>query len=290
MEDFFDYCIWCGEFIVNVYYFQVVCQFGDYLVQVLFYISDFYFYFYEKKVQVVQFINLVMCEIIEDLFFNDLYQIYECNNYLVELEVDVVVLCDDVQFKLVVVVLKYCFFVYVEVLLYGDIYSGLIFVVEGSLKVIDVEFGYFGFIGFDIGIVIGNLLLNYCGLLGQFGICDVVVVCEQWLNDIYQLWIIFVECFQVLVVEKICDVVLVYFGYVFVFLKKVWVDVVGFCGSELICCSVGLLYVVDIDIIQDDVMCYECLCYVIILGRVLIVLVECIDSVDELLVWVCQYS
>lgn len=66
----------------------------------------------------------------------------------------------------------------VEVLLYGDIYSGFIFVVDGCLKVIDVEFGFYGLIGFDVGIVLGNLLFNYCGLLGLVGLRDVVVGCE----------------------------------------------------------------------------------------------------------------
>ena len=69
-----------------------------------------------------------------------------------------------------------------------------------------------------------------------------------------------------------------------------WADAVGFCGSELIRRSVGLSHVADIDTIRDDAMRHECLRHAITPGRALIVLAERIDSVDELLARVRQYS
>ena len=66
--------IWRGELIANVYYPQAARQLGDYLAQVLFHTSDFYLHPHEKKAQVAQFINPAMCEITEDLFFNDPYR------------------------------------------------------------------------------------------------------------------------------------------------------------------------------------------------------------------------
>ncbi|MDR8650035.1 methylthioribose kinase, partial [Klebsiella pneumoniae] len=231
-----------------------------------------------------------MCEITEDLFFNDPYQIHERNNYPAELEADVAALRDDAQLKLAVAALKHRFFAHAEALLHGDIHSGSIFVAEGSLKAIDAEFGYFGPIGFDIGTAIGNLLLNYCGLPGQLGIRDAAAAREQRLNDIHQLWTTFAERFQALAAEKTRDAALAYPGYASAFLKKVWADAVGFCGSELIRRSVGLSHVADIDTIQDDAMRHECLRHAITLGRALIVLAERIDSVDELLARVRQYS
>jgi 5-methylthioribose kinase len=113
-----------------------------------------------------------MCEITEDLFFNDPYQIHERNNYPAELENDVAALRDDAQLKIAVASLKHRFFSHAEALLHGDIHSGSIFVADGSLKAIDAEFGYFGPIGFDVGTAIGNLLLNFCGLPGHLGIRD----------------------------------------------------------------------------------------------------------------------
>ena len=231
-----------------------------------------------------------MCEITEDLFFNDPYQIHERNNYPAELENDVAALRDDAQLKIAVASLKHRFFSHAEALLHGDIHSGSIFVAEGSLKAIDAEFGYFGPIGFDVGTAIGNLLLNFCGLPGHLGIRDAAAAREQRLIDIQALWNTFAERFQTLAHEKTRDAALSAPGYASEFLKKVWRDTIGFCGTELIRRSVGLSHVADIDTIQDDAMRHECLRHAITLGKALIVIADRIDSVEELVARVRQYS
>ena len=290
MEDLSSHRIWRGELIKNNYYPQAARQLGEYLAHALFHTSDFYLHPHEKKAQVAQFINPAMCEITEDLFFNDPYQIHERNNYPAELEADVAALRDDAQLKLAVAALKHRFFAHAEALLHGDIHSGSIFVAEGSLKAIDAEFGYFGPIGFDIGTAIGNLLLNTPDSLNQIALLQVRR------NDTLRLLArgpdadAALAAFQALAAEKTRDAALAYPGYASAFLKKVWADAVGFCGSELIRRSVGLSHVADIDTIQDDAMRHECLRHAITLGRALIVLAERIDSVDELLARVRQYS
>lgn len=290
MEDLSDHRIWRSELIKNVYYPQAARQLGEYLAQTLFHTSDFYLHPHVKKAQVAQFINPEMCEITEDLFFNDPYQVHERNNYPAALEADVDALRQDTQLKLAVASLKHSFFSHAEALLHGDIHSGSIFVAEGSLKAIDAEFGYFGPIGFDIGTAIGNLLLNYCGLPGHLGIRDAAAAREQRLIDIQELWSTFAERFQALAREKTQDAALNVSGYASEFLKKVWTDAVGFCGTELIRRSVGLSHVADIDTIADEEMRHECLRHAIALGKVLIVIAPRIDSVDELIARVRQYS
>lgn len=290
MEDLSDHRIWRSELIKNVYYPQAARQLGEYLAQTLFHTSDFYLHPHVKKAQVAQFINPEMCEITEDLFFNEPYQIHERNNYPAALEADVDALRQDTQLKLAVASLKHSFFSHAEALLHGDIHSGSIFVAEGSLKAIDAEFGYFGPIGFDIGTAIGNLLLNYCGLPGHLGIRDAAAAREQRLIDIQELWSTFAERFQALAREKTQDAALSVPGYASEFLKKVWTDAVGFCGTELIRRSVGLSHVADIDTIADEEMRHECLRHAIALGKVLIVIAPRIDSVDELIARVRQYS
>ena len=290
MEDLSDHRIWRSELIKNVYYPQAARQLGEYLAQTLFHTSDFYLHPHVKKAQVAQFINPEMCEITEDLFFNDPYQVHERNNYPAALEADVDALRQDTQLKLAVASLKHSFFSHAEALLHGDIHSGSIFVANGSLKAIDAEFGYFGPIGFDIGTAIGNLLLNYCGLPGHLGIRDAAAAREQRLKDIQELWSTFAERFQALAREKTQDAALSVPGYASEFLKKVWTDAVGFCGTELIRRSVGLSHVADIDTIADEEMRDECLRHAIALGKVLIVIAPRIDSVDELIARVRQYS
>ncbi|WP_318366104.1 S-methyl-5-thioribose kinase [Enterobacter sp.] len=290
MEDLSDHRIWRGELIANRYYPQAARQLGEYLAQTLFHTSDFYLHPHQKKAQVAQFINPEMCEITEDLFFNDPYQIHERNNYPAELEADVAALRDDAQLKLAVASLKHTFFSHAEALLHGDIHSGSIFVADGSLKAIDAEFGYVGPIGFDIGTAIGNLLLNYCGLPGHLGIRDAASAREQRLIDIQELWNTFAERFQALAVEKTRDSALSTPGYASQFLQKVWTDAVGFCGSELIRRSVGLSHVADIDTIRDDDMRHDCLRHAITLGKALIVIAPRIHSAEEFIARVRQYG
>jgi 5-methylthioribose kinase len=100
MEDLSSHRIWRGELIKNNYYPQAARQLGEYLAHALFHTSDFFLHPHEKKAQVAKFINPEMCEITEDLFFNDPYQIHERNNYPAELENDVAALRDDAQRKL----------------------------------------------------------------------------------------------------------------------------------------------------------------------------------------------
>ncbi len=69
-----------------------------------------------------------------------------------------------------------------------------------------------------------------------------------------------------------------------------WVDAIGFCGTELIRRSVGLSHVADIDTIADDEMRHACLRHAITLGKALIVIAGRIDSVGELIARVRQYS
>ncbi len=290
MEDLSSHRIWRGELINNIYYPQAARQLGEYLAHTLFHTSDFYLHPHEKKAQVAKFINPEMCEITEDLFFNDPYQIHARNSYPADLENDVAALRDDAQLKTAVASLKHRFFSHAEALLHGDIHSGSIFVADGSLKAIDAEFGYFGPIGFDVGTAIGNLLLNFCGLPGHLGIRDAAAAREQRLTDIQELWNTFAERFRALANEKTRDAALSAPGYASAFLKKVWHDAIGFCGTELIRRSVGLSHVADIDTIQDEAMRHECLRHAISLGKALIVIADRIDSAEELVARVRQYS
>ena len=290
MEDLSDHKIWRGELIANVYYPQAARQLGEYLAQTLFHTSDFYLHPHAKKAMVARFINPEMCEITEDLFFNDPYLVHERNNYPEALESDVAALRNDDQLRLAVAALKHRFFAHSEALLHGDIHSGSLFVAEGSLKAIDAEFGYVGPIGFDVGTAIGNLLLNFCGLPGHMGTRDAAAAREQRLTDIQELWHSFAERFQALAAEKTRDVALAYPGYASAFLQKVWHDAIGFCGTELIRRSVGLSHVADIDTIRDEEMRHACLKHAITLGKALIVIAERIDNADELIARVRQYS
>lgn len=290
MEDLSDHRIWRGELISGKSYPRATSQLGEYLAHTLFYTSDFWLHPHDKKALVARFINPEMCEITEDLFFNDPYQQHERNNYPAALEPQVAALRDDTALKLAVGQLKHRFLTQAEALLHGDIHSGSIFVAEGSLKVIDAEFGYVGPVGFDIGTAVGNLLLNYCAQPGHFGPRDAASYREQRLDDVRVLWLTFTEHFIALARTKTRDTALATEGYAESFLQKVWTDAVGFCGTELIRRSIGLSHVADLETIQDEEMRLACVSAAIELGRYLILIAGQVDSVDEFIARVRQKS
>ncbi|OAT33958.1 5-methylthioribose kinase [Buttiauxella brennerae ATCC 51605] len=288
MEDLSSHRIWRGELISGVYYPQAATQLGEYLAQTLFHTSDFYLHPHEKKAQVARFINPEMCEITEDLFFNDPFIDHERNNYPAELEDQVVALRSDDNLKIAVAGLKHRFFTAAEALLHGDIHSGSIFVAEGSLKSIDAEFGYFGPIGFDIGTAIGNLLLNYCAQPGHFGPRDAAAHREQRLQDIRELWLTFAQRFEALARSETRDVALAYPGYANRFLQSVWKDAIGYCGTELIRRTVGMSHVADLETIEDHETRVACTRHAIELGSFLILIAGKIENVEQFIARVRQ--
>ncbi|CFR29235.1 S-methyl-5-thioribose kinase [Yersinia massiliensis] len=281
-EDLSDHQIWRSELILGRYYPQAASQLGEYLAQTLFHTSDFYQSAQAKKAAVSRYTNPELCQITEDLFFTDPYIDHERNNFDPALLPEVLALRQDSALKLAVASLKHRFLTKAEALLHGDIHSGSIFVAEGRLKAIDAEFGFYGPIGFDIGTALGNLLLNYCGLPGLSGPRDAAAGREQRLADIHLIWDTFAHRFLALSQEKTQDSVLATPGYAQQFLQQVWVDTIGYCGSELIRRTIGLAHVADLDNIADEEMRRACQRQALRLGATLILAAPHIDGINDL--------
>ncbi|WP_130834124.1 S-methyl-5-thioribose kinase [[Erwinia] mediterraneensis] len=288
MEDLSSYRIWRGELVRGAYYPEAARQLGEYLAQTLFHTSDFCLHPHQKKAEVARFINPELCEITEDLFFNDPYMNHERNSYPVALETLAAELRDDNELKIAVAGLKHHFFAHAEALLHGDIHSGSIFVADGSLKVIDAEFGYFGPIGFDVGTALGNLLINYCALPGLLSPREAAEGRELRLNDVREVWTRFAERFTALAAAETRDVALAWPGYVNAFLQKVWADSLGYCGTELIRRTVGMSHVADMKNIRDEAMRTECIRSAITLGKRLIIAAPHIENIDALIARIRQ--
>ncbi|KHT38398.1 S-methyl-5-thioribose kinase [Pectobacterium brasiliense] len=287
-EDLSDHRIWRSELVKGADYPQAAAQLGEYLAQTLFHTSDFHQHPHEKKAAVSQFTNPELCQITEDLFFTDPYIDHERNQFDAALTPDVLALRDDRALKLAVAGLKHGFLSKAEALLHGDIHSGSIFVAEGRLKAIDAEFGFYGPIGFDVGTVIGNLLLNYCGLPGLLAPREAAAGRERRLEDIRTLWQTFSARFLALSESESCDPALAESGYAALFLQQVWRDAVGYCGTELIRRTIGLAHVADLDSIQETEARLACQRHAISLGRTLVLAAPHIADVDALLARVRQ--
>ena len=289
-EDLSDHHIWRSELLKGRYYPLAVGQLAEYLAQTLFHTSDFYQDAQKKKAEVARFANPELCQITEDLFFTDPYIDHERNQFNEALLPQVQELRHDAALKLAVAGLKHRFLSKAEALLHGDIHSGSIFVAEGKLKAIDAEFGFYGPIGFDVGSAMGNLLLNYCGLPGLLGPREATAAREQRLQDVRELWLIFADRFLTLSHQHTRDVALALPGYAEQFLQQVWLDAVGYAGTELIRRTIGLAHVADLDNITDPEMQTECQRRALNLGRALIVNAAYVEHVDALLARIRQHG
>jgi len=270
-EDLSDHAIWRKLLISGESSPVVAAQIGEYLAQTLFHYSDFYQSPHEKKKAVGQFLNPELCQITEDLFFTDPYSDHPRNQFESGLAADVAALRHDRPLLQAVAALKHIFLTRAEALLHGDLHSGSIFVTQTSMKVIDAEFGFYGPMGFDVGTVIANLLLNICGLNGLLGQDRAGAVRKQRLQDIADVWQVFASRFTSLHAHYCRDAALASADYVEQFLHQVWHDTLGFCGTELIRRTVGLAHVADLDSIENADQRLHASEQALRLGRTLIV-------------------
>ncbi|GAF06283.1 5-methylthioribose kinase [Paenibacillus pini JCM 16418] len=166
MEDLSDYTIMRKGLIEGESYPLFAAHIGEFLARTLFFTSDLAIGPIEKKNLVKNFINPDLCKITEDLIFEDPYRLSDNNNYADVIADEAKALREDTALHLEVALLREAFLTRTEALLHGDLHTGSIFATPESTKVIDPEFAYFGPMGFDIGAVIANLLLNLAAQTG----------------------------------------------------------------------------------------------------------------------------
>src|SRR5690606_32450588 len=114
----------------------------------------------EKKALNVRFSNPELCKLTENVVFTDPYQDLPHNRYNPLIKAEASALWVDAELKLEVAKLKEKFLTHAQALIHGDFHTGSIFVTEEDTKVIDPEFAFYGPMGFDIGALYANLLLN----------------------------------------------------------------------------------------------------------------------------------
>lgn len=284
LEDLSSCVIWRRELVRGHHLAHVAPLLGRYLGRVLFHTSDLAQDRASKKAAVQEFTNVDLCGITEDLFFTDPFLDHPRNCYEAAHEALVqVLLRDDAELKLRVAQLKHRFMDCPEAHLHGDLHSGSVFVDATRVKAIDAEFGFYGPMGFDLGTVVGNLLINYLALpallrqrqqrdaLARSGREDPeVLLLEEEprvaadlstvvpatpalvLGSVRAFWDTFVNTFATLAETGTRDAAFAFPGYVAALLQQVWVDALGFAGAEMIRRTVGLAHVADLDAIQCD--------------------------------------
>ena len=152
--------------VAGTLYPRFVGDIATFLARTLFFSSDLAIPAAQKKEGIAAFAgNHALCKITEDLIFTDPYRVAEQNRWTQPwLDATAAAFREDLDLHVAISRLKLKFLNAPEALIHGDLHTGSIMVTEGSTVVIDPEFAFYGPMGFDLGAVIGNLLMSLSGL------------------------------------------------------------------------------------------------------------------------------
>ncbi|MBD8500160.1 S-methyl-5-thioribose kinase [Paenibacillus arenosi] len=290
MEDLSDHVIMRKGLIEGNRYPLFADHISEFLAHTLFFSSDLGMNQQQKKWQVQRFINPELCKITEDLIFDDPYTNSPNNNIDEQLLADHAKLCADHKLHLEVALLREKFLTSTQALLHGDLHTGSIFITPHSTKVIDPEFAYYGPIGFDIGAIFANLLLNAAGH-------------EHWslddqtreehrtylLSTLCEIWNRFDEKFRSLWDEHGVDRISRTKGYQDVYMEQILQDTVGYTGSKMIRRIVGLAHVADVGSIPNQAAKLRAQRIALQLGTALVKSNRRIRSIEEMFT-ICEHA
>ena len=136
-------------------------QISTFLANILFKTSDLYLTGPEKKLLQKQYINPELCKIQEDFVFTNPYMSSEENNWNPEIEPEVNAVRNNMPLKRAIAELKEKYVMHAQALIHSDLHTGSIMVNSNDTKVIDPEFSFFGPMGYDVGALLSNLVLNF---------------------------------------------------------------------------------------------------------------------------------
>jgi 5-methylthioribose kinase len=252
--------------IAGIRYPQFADHITTFLAETLFRTSDLGLPAAEKKRRIAVFAgNAALCRITEDLIFTDPYRLAPLNRWTApHLDAAAAALRADGPAKAAVTELKRLFLSSAEALVHGDLHTGSIMVTPTDTKVIDPEFAFYGPMGFDIGAVIGNLLLSYISQDGHAAAPGERDGYKGWILDqVEAVWTGFDRKFLALwragapgdlvnpdlFADPACIGALESFRVAT--LARLFAESTGFAAAKMIRRILGLAHVLDLESIAD---------------------------------------
>ena len=162
MEMLLPHIILRKKLIAGEYINGLAQRLGEFCARNAFRGSDLSLQTADKKSDTAMFQgNLALMAITESLVFTEPYFEAEMNHHTEGLDPVVKTLRSDVKMKSEAQKMLMKFTSNTETLCHGDLHSGSVMCTDNETKVIDPEFGFYGPMGFDIGMLISNYLLAY---------------------------------------------------------------------------------------------------------------------------------
>jgi 5-methylthioribose kinase len=252
--------------VAGTKYPRFVDDITTFLARTLFFSSDLAVPAAEKKEGIAAFAgNHALCKITEDLIFTDPYRVAEQNRWTSPwLDATAARFREDLDLHVAISRLKLKFMASPEALIHGDLHTGSIMVTERETRVIDPEFAFYGPMGFDIGAVIGNLLMSYLASSGHEASPGDRRAFEAWvLETVENVWTEFARKFvELWRTEANGDA---YPAALFAgadgatrleaerqaCMAQLFRDTVGFSAAKIIRRILGLAHNIDFELIDD---------------------------------------
>lgn len=133
---------------------------AEFMARTLFFTSDLYLRGPEKKALQKQFINPELCKIQEDFVFTNPYMDSPENKWNPLIDAEVRLVRMNGMLKLAIAEVKESYMTHAQALIHSDLHTGSIMLNQTDTRVIDPEFAFCGPMGFDVGAVLENLVLN----------------------------------------------------------------------------------------------------------------------------------
>ncbi|KAK9830593.1 hypothetical protein WJX81_002762 [Elliptochloris bilobata] len=221
--------------------------------------------------QQARFQNGELCRLTEQVIFSDPYRAARVNRHTTpQLDAEAAALRADPQAKAAAAALKAKFCELQQALLHGDLHTGSIMATQETTYMIDAEFACVGPIAFDVGKMVGNLLLAFFASDGLASAAEPRHRQRRWLlqateemysnftNTFVSRW---TTAVQSSTAGDLCPADI--FGpeaaggaealqvAQATFLLELLPDVLAFAGAVMIRRIVGIAHVADLDTISD---------------------------------------
>jgi len=265
MQDLSAHGVLRGRMIEGKVFPKLADHVSTYLAETLFHTSDLYLDHRQKKELVAEFINIDLCKITEDFVFTHPYERNQTNVYNPELnEADLNFIHLDCDLKIAVAEMKRKFMTEAQALIHGDLHTGSIMANTDETYIIDPEFAFFGPMGFDIGAILGNVLMSYFSHeYRQLKLGHEPYRYRKWLLDtVEDIWNDFAEKFNRLWMEHEVSCKNLYWDYDSgeehfkcqreIYLQNLFQDSLGFAACKMMRRILGLAKVADIADIEDN--------------------------------------
>ena len=271
-------------------------QVSTFLASALFYTSDLYLTGPKKKELQMEYINPDLCKMQEDFVFTNPFMDSPDNHWNPEIDDIVKTVRSDSELKIAIAKIKEGYMTHAQAVIHNDLHTGSIMLNDERSYVIDPECCFCGPMGFDIGALLENIILNY---LSHFAHTPDEKQRSEYqeylLGMVHDIWTKFAEKFDKLWAENPTGDLMPakYWDYpggaeAFAQFRKEYIlgllrDTAAFGGCKMLRRMMGIVSVWDISSIKDNKARAVCERKAIRIGRRWVLEHDHMNTIDDLL-------